>query len=61
MEFTQGLGVGVIAVLIFTLRVCDVSLGTLRTISVVNGRLALSVILGFCEILLWVTAVSHVF
>lgn len=60
MELTEGLSVGAIALLIFLLRVCDVSLGTLRTISVVNGRLALSVILGFCEILLWVTAVSQV-
>jgi uncharacterized protein YebE (UPF0316 family) len=49
-----------IAALIFMLRMCDVSLGTLRTISVVNGRLGLSVVLGFVEILLWVTAVSHV-
>jgi len=60
MEFTEGLGVGTIAILIFVLRACDVSLGTLRTISVVNGRLPLSVVLGFVEILLWVTAVSHV-
>jgi uncharacterized protein YebE (UPF0316 family) len=45
---------------IFFLRICDVSIGTLRTISVVNGRLRLSVVLGFFEILLWVTAISQV-
>jgi uncharacterized protein YebE (UPF0316 family) len=60
MGFTEELSVGTIALLIFALRTCDVSLGTLRTISVVNGRLPFSVLLGFFEILLWVTAVSHV-
>lgn len=49
-----------LAALIFCLRICDVSLGTLRTISVVNGRLRLSVLFGFFEILLWVTAISQV-
>jgi uncharacterized protein YebE (UPF0316 family) len=49
-----------LAVLIFFLRIADVSLGTLRTISVVNGRLRLSVVLGFFEILIWVTAISQV-
>lgn len=48
------------ALLIFTLRIVDVSLGTLRTISVVHGRRAISVFLGFIEVLIWVTAVSQV-
>ncbi len=38
----------------------DVSLGTLRTISVVHGRTRVSVVLGFFEVLVWVTAVSQV-
>ena len=49
-----------LALFIFCLRICDVSFGTLRTISVVNGRLRLSVVLGFFEILIWVTAISQV-
>jgi uncharacterized protein YebE (UPF0316 family) len=55
-----GTSVWALAAIIFCLRVGDVSLGTMRTISVVNGRLRLSVLLGFCEILLWVTAISQV-
>ncbi len=48
------------ASLIFLLRVCDVSMGTLRTISVVQGKLAFSVVLGFFEVILWVLGVSQV-
>ena len=60
LSFGDTDSVGVLAATIFVLRICDVSLGTLRTISVVNGRLRLSVALGFFEILLWVTAISQV-
>lgn len=60
LSFGDTHSVWVLAAMIFMLRVCDVSLGTLRTISVVNGRLRLSVALGFFEILLWVTAISQV-
>ena len=49
-----------LAALIFLLRVADVSLGTMRTIVVVNGRVTLSVALGFVEVLIWITAVSQV-
>jgi uncharacterized protein YebE (UPF0316 family) len=59
-HFDSSHSVWALAAAIFLLRVCDVSLGTLRTISVVNGRLRLSVALGFFEILLWVTAISQV-
>ena len=45
--------------LIFVARVCDVSLGTVRTIAVVHGRALLSASLGFVEVLIWVYAVSH--
>ncbi|UCF40701.1 MAG: hypothetical protein JSW43_13420 [Gemmatimonadota bacterium] len=47
------------AILIFSLRIIDVSLGTLRTISVVHGRRVVSVLLGFVEVLIWITAVSQ--
>lgn len=48
------------ALLIFGLRVVDVSLGTLRTISVVEGRVGFSAVFGFFEVLIWITAVSEV-
>jgi len=50
----------VVAGVIFLLRIVDVSLGTVRTISVVQGRVKLSVLLGFLEVLVWVTAVVGV-
>jgi uncharacterized protein YebE (UPF0316 family) len=56
----EALPVWALAALIFGLRVVDVSLGTVRTISVVQGRVKLSVVLGFFEILVWVTAISQV-
>lgn len=41
-------------------RMTDVSLGTMRTISVVRGYRGLAASLGFCELLIWVAAVSGV-
>jgi uncharacterized protein YebE (UPF0316 family) len=60
MGFINELPVVLLAFLIFTFRIVDVSLGTLRTISVVQGRINLSVGLGFFEVLIWITAVSQV-
>jgi uncharacterized protein YebE (UPF0316 family) len=60
MHVLADLPTELLAVLIFLVRVVDVSIGTLRTISVVQGRLALSVALGFCEVLIWITAISQV-
>jgi uncharacterized protein YebE (UPF0316 family) len=48
-------------VIIFALRVVDVSLGTVRVICVTRGRRFLAVTLGFVEILVWVTSISAVF
>lgn len=47
-------------VLIFLARIGDVSLGTLRTVVVMQGRRGLSWLLGFFEVLIWVFAVSAV-
>jgi uncharacterized protein YebE (UPF0316 family) len=58
--FSLGLPVWALATLIFVLRVADVSLGTMRTIVVVHGRVRLSVALGFLEVLIWITAISQV-
>lgn len=45
---------------IFVLRIVDVSVGTLRTISMVQGRARVAVLLGFFEVLIWVIAVAQV-
>ncbi len=46
--------------IIFCLRVVDVSMGTLRTIMIVQGRSAAAFFLGFFEILVWLAAMSTV-
>jgi len=48
------------SLLIIVARITDVSLGTLRTVCVVNGRKNLAWVLGFCEVLVWVIVVSKV-
>jgi uncharacterized protein YebE (UPF0316 family) len=60
MEFLNALPVWGMALLIFLLRILDVSMGTLRTITVVQGRPGAAMLLGFFEVLVWVTAVSQV-
>lgn len=60
MDVIAGMPVWALALLIFLLRIVDVSLGTLRTISVVQDRLSLSVLISFFEVLVWVTAVTQV-
>jgi len=47
-------------ILIFFARVCDVSLGTVRTIITVQGRSVLAFFLGLFEVLIWITIVSTV-
>jgi len=60
MEFFANMPLWSVAVVVFCLRIVDVSLGTVRTLFVVQGRLAVSVMIGFVEVLIWVTAVSQV-
>jgi len=47
-------------ILIFFLRIIDVSLGTIRTILVVRGKRSLAPLIGFVEVTIWVVAVSQV-
>lgn len=49
-----------LALFIVLARIVDVSLGTMRTITVVRGYRFLSAVLGFCEVLVWIFAVSGV-
>lgn len=58
MEFT--LFTFLTGLLIFFARIADVSLGTLRTISIVHGRSWMSFWLGFFEIGIWLMVISTV-
>jgi uncharacterized protein YebE (UPF0316 family) len=49
-----------LAVLIFFARIADVTLGTLRTILVVRGKVLLSSILGFVEVAIWIVVIGRV-
>ena len=45
---------------IYLARICDVSIGTLRIISVARGHRIQAVTLGFVEILIWLAAISQI-
>jgi uncharacterized protein YebE (UPF0316 family) len=49
-----------IPILIFLARVCDVSLGTLRTLLMITGHRAAAVVLGIAEVTIWILAVGGV-
>ncbi|KPK82600.1 MAG: hypothetical protein AMS25_01740 [Gemmatimonas sp. SM23_52] len=46
--------------LIFLLRICDVSIATLRLLNAVRGRKLVAAALGFVEILIWIVVVGTV-
>jgi uncharacterized protein YebE (UPF0316 family) len=46
--------------LIFLARICDQSIGTLRIIFVSKGNRSAAPILGFFEVLIWITAISKI-
>lgn len=48
------------ALLIFALRVTDVSMGTVRTMMVMRGMRKLAALIGFVEVTIWVVAISRV-
>ncbi len=48
-------------IIIMSLRICDVTIGTFRTILVVQGRRYLAGLAGFFEVLIWVFAIRIVF
>ncbi len=52
--------VALMCLLIIVARIADVSLDTIRTIVVVQGRRGLALVLGFFELLIWVSVVSRV-
>ena len=60
MELINIFPVWALALLIFALRITDVSMGTLRTLMVVQGRINLSMALGFFEVLIWLVVITAV-
>ncbi|MBU2489024.1 MAG: DUF2179 domain-containing protein [Proteobacteria bacterium] len=60
MEIIAQLPVYILGPIIFCLRVVDVSLGTIRTIMIVQGRTTAAFSLGFFEILVWLAGISTV-
>ncbi|MBN1817431.1 MAG: DUF2179 domain-containing protein [Sedimentisphaerales bacterium] len=50
----------ILPILIFLSRICDVSLGTIRIIAVSRGHRFRAAILGFFEVLIWITVISRV-
>ncbi len=54
-EWIEALGIGL---LIMVARMADVTIGTLRVISVIDGRMKTSFILGFIEVVVWLSVIS---
>jgi uncharacterized protein YebE (UPF0316 family) len=50
----------IMPVLIFLARICDQSIGTMRIIFVSKGKRNIAPILGFFEVLIWITAISKI-
>uniref|UniRef100_A0A7C4MQL8 DUF2179 domain-containing protein n=1 Tax=Desulfatirhabdium butyrativorans TaxID=340467 RepID=A0A7C4MQL8_9BACT len=50
----------VTGLMIFFARICDVSFGTIRTIVTVQGKTVLAFVLGFFEVIIWISIVSTV-
>jgi len=50
----------VIPFLIFLARICDQSIGTMRIIFVSKGKRNIAPLLGFFEVLIWITAISKI-
>jgi len=54
------MSIWVLGVIIFFARIIDVSVGTLRTISIIQGRSKMAFFLGFIEISMWLAVLSAV-
>ncbi|MBN1315191.1 MAG: DUF2179 domain-containing protein [Anaerolineales bacterium] len=48
------------ALLIFVLRITDVSMGTIRTTMIMRGQRKYAAMIGFVEVTIWVMAISRV-
>ena len=54
------MNIWLIGILILCVRIIDVSIGTLRTISIIQGRTKMAFFLGFIEISMWLAVLSAV-
>lgn len=59
-EGALNLHILLVGLLIFVARIVDVSVGTLRTMVTIQGRIRLAFVLGFIEVTLWVTIISAI-
>jgi len=57
---SQVFSYGILPLLIFLARICDVSIGTMRIIFVSKGKKYIAPVLGFFEVLIWITAISKI-
>lgn len=48
------------AVIIMCMRIADVTIGTMRTILVVQSRKYYAALAGFCEVLIWIFAMRYI-
>jgi uncharacterized protein YebE (UPF0316 family) len=60
MEINFDIPIVLTGLLVFLARVADVSLGTMRTISIVHGRSKTAFLLGFLEVSLWLIVITAV-
>lgn len=60
MEHTQLYALVVLPLMIFFARIADVTIGTVRIISLSRGHKYLAPVLGFFEVLIWVIVISKV-
>ena len=51
---------GIMPLLIFLARICDVSIGTMRIIFVSKGKKNIAPVLGFFEVFIWIMAISKI-
>ena len=54
------MNIWLLGLVIFFARIIDVSVGTLRTISIIQGRVGLAFTLGFIEISMWLAVLSTI-
>lgn len=51
---------GILPLLIFLARICDVSIGTIRIVFISRGNKLIAPLLGFFEVLIWIIAISRI-
>lgn len=50
----------ILPIIIFLARIADVTLGTIRIIMVNRGKRNIAPLLGFCEVFIWIVAISQI-